>query len=275
MRAILVASALAATQARGFAMPWMCLERCGDNAANITQQLHQFAVNSTLLNVASFELFNLGPNSTLVTNNLTQVASTLRKDGIKTIAMLSSYPYPPQFLSYMRQVFTNPQPFIDACISAARQYGLNGYNVDWEPVSGNGAPTPTAQDAADYAAFLTTFSDALHKAGLIATVDVATWSPIWNFTAIAASSVDYVMTMSTYTSDFPTFQTQLSYALSTIPAGKLVVGLETVKDNNGTPYPDAELKERFDLLAAANVTRLGLWRAPVPDNWWQFLDALI
>lgn len=173
----------------------MCLERCGDNSTQITAQLQQFATNRTVLNAVSFEDFNLAANSTLFKNNLTQVAASLNSYGAETLAMVSSYPYPPEFLTWMRQVFASPQPFIDQCLAAAKREKLRGFNIDWEPTTGNGAPAPTAQDSADYAAFLDTFSKAMHAAGLVASVDVASWSPIWNFTAIAATDIDYIMTM--------------------------------------------------------------------------------
>lgn len=255
-------------------MPWLCLERCGDNSADISMQLKQFAVNSSVLNAAAFELFNLGPNSTLVVNNLTQVAGTLHGDGIPTFAMVSSYPYPPDFLLWMRQVFANPAPFIDACITAAKQYSLTGFNIDWEPTDGNGAPKPTKQDAADYVTFLDTFSKAMHGAGLKATVCVATWSEIWDIPAIAATEIDLIMDMETYTEDWTTWQTELADELATIPAAKLVVGLETVKDSNGQPYSTAELAQRFGALKAAGVRSIGVWRSGIPGNWWPFLLAL-
>jgi hypothetical protein len=56
-----------------FLMPWLCLERCGGNATTIAFDLHQIAAKSSVINAAAFELFNLGPNGTLVVNNLTQV----------------------------------------------------------------------------------------------------------------------------------------------------------------------------------------------------------
>jgi len=104
-------------------------------------------------------------------------------------SVISSYPYPPDFLSWMRQVFANPQPFIDACLSEyvlimilgffltshrALKEGYTGYNVDWEPTT-----TATSQDAILYAQFLTKFTDALHKHNKKVTVDIASWSSIW------------------------------------------------------------------------------------------------
>ncbi|RYG44081.1 hypothetical protein EON67_12165 [archaeon] len=158
----------------GIVMPWLCLERCNDTSSDIGNQLAQFSVNSSVLNAAAFEDYNLGEGGVLVKNNLTQVAGKLRGMGVATYAMVSSYPYPPQFLTWMRQVrlptrlptacqlcvcvprlvrsmksyatcqptacphvqvFADPQPFIAACIRAARTEGLTGFNIDWEPVS--------------------------------------------------------------------------------------------------------------------------------------------
>ena len=37
------------------------------------------------------------------------------------------------FLSRMEELFTNPQPFTDACVEAALSRNLTGFNVDFEP----------------------------------------------------------------------------------------------------------------------------------------------
>ena len=44
---------------------------------------------------------------------------------------LSSYPYPPDFLAWMRQLFANPQPFIDACIQQYVPFSLFS-SADWK-----------------------------------------------------------------------------------------------------------------------------------------------
>jgi len=130
--------------------------------------------------------------------------------------MVSSYPYPPQFLDWMRQVFKNPKPFIVSCASAARSNNLAGFNIDWEP-QGKG-DIPTSQDAKDYAEFLTIFSDAMHGEGIMVSVDVAGWSPIWNLTSIGQTSVDAVAFMGTYVADPGEWDKQFALATDTIPA---------------------------------------------------------
>jgi hypothetical protein len=47
-----------------------------------------------------------------------------------------------------------------------------------------------------------------------------------------------------------------------------------VQDAGGAPFTEAELTERFDALTAEGVRAVGIWRSPVPDNWWPFLRSL-
>ena len=258
--------------------PWLCLERCGDNATAIARQVGQLEEHAPLFTAAAFELYNLGARSTLVVNNLTRVSAGIAATGIPARwAMLSSYPYPPQFLAYMRQVFAQPAPFIAACVAVLKaDPTITGFNVDWEPVDGKGAPTPTSADALAYAGFLDTLAKALHAAGPYQlSVAVATWSPIWNLTAIGATDVDFVASMGTYTGGFATWRRQLGELLAAVPRSKAVVGLETTNDDNGgRPFTTDELKERFDALSSAGVRAVGIWRSPIPDNWWPFLRGL-
>jgi hypothetical protein len=90
---------------------------------------------SSIVTSVSFERYNLGPNSSLISDlsNLTDVHSYLSYLGFQTIPMISSYPYPPAFLSWMRQVFSNPTPFLSSLISEAKLWGYAGYCFDWEP----------------------------------------------------------------------------------------------------------------------------------------------
>jgi len=245
----------------------MCLERCGGNRTSILNNLRDIANHKDILTGVSFEAYNLGSGSQLVKNNLTSVHKQISALGLETLAMISSYPYPPDFLSWMRQVFANPKPFIDACISEALKEGYTGYNVDWEPTT-----QATNDDAIKYAAFLTTLSNALHQRKLKVTVDIASWSTIWNYTALAASSVDTVMDMSTYTGTLTSFVKELNKAVTMFPLTKLGVGLET--DNTATkkPYTDQELQPRFLLIESNRVQEIDIWDMPIPANWWPFLS---
>lgn len=107
----------------------MCLERCGDNSSMIMYELIQISEHRDIITGVSFEMFNLGPNSTLVQNNLTIVGPVLVAMGLETYPMVSSYPYPPEFIDWyifkyanwigyrMRQVFKDPYPFMMEAIT--------------------------------------------------------------------------------------------------------------------------------------------------------------
>jgi len=248
-------------------MPWMCLERCGDNSTMIEYELDQIATHLDVISGVSFEMFNLGPNSTLVMNNLTMVGPLLVNMGVETFPMVSSYPYPPQFIQWMRDLFQNPYPFMIDVIAACVEFGFSGVNLDFEPTVAG-----TAQDAEDYANFLTLFADELHKFNLKLTVDIAHWNTVWNWSLISESNVDYIFVMDTYTGNFTYFQKYFNQALDEIDIDKLGIGLETVNDdNNNQPFTMAELTERFQMIYSQPIQQIDIWDMPIPDEWWPFL----
>jgi len=251
-------------------MPWMCLERCGDNLGNITQQMQSIHDHLDLITGVSFEMYNLGPNSQLVKNNFTSVGPQIRQWGLETFPMVSSYPYPPDFLDWMRQLFNNPTPFINAALKEASINGWSGLNLDFEPTA-KGTP----QDAIDYANFLTKFANILHKQGLKLTIDVASWNTLWNYTLLSQSTVDRIFTMDTYTAKFSYFQQSIAKAVQQIDLNKLGIGLETVKDNNNQPFSQQEIQERFDLIAKYSVIEIDIWKMGIPDNWWSFISTFV
>lgn len=87
----------------GRVLAWMCLERCHnytqqDVAAHLQQALYLHRAG--ILQSVSFEAFNLGPDSQLELNNLSSVHAALHAAGLATYPMVSSFPYPPQFLDW-------------------------------------------------------------------------------------------------------------------------------------------------------------------------------
>ncbi|KAL0241568.1 hypothetical protein GEMRC1_006803 [Eukaryota sp. GEM-RC1] len=72
--------------------PWHCLERCGDDVPALMKQVEQ---NRDLFSVISFELFNLGPNSTLIRDSegdLSDPSDFYDKVSLPALPMISSYP---------------------------------------------------------------------------------------------------------------------------------------------------------------------------------------
>lgn len=126
----------------------------------------------------------------------------------------------------------------------------------------------TSQDAADYAAFINLFANAMHEAGKKLTMAAATWNPIWNLPLLGQTNIDKIMTMSTYTSNFTTFQKKLSEATSAVPLSKLGIGLQ---DDTNTPISDSEVKLRLSMIQAAGVQEIDIWQAPIPASWMPFL----
>eukprot|EP00042_Codosiga_hollandica_P020244 m.64952 g.64952 ORF g.64952 m.64952 type:complete len:271 (-) comp49761_c0_seq1:114-926(-) len=241
---------------------WMCLERCGGNSTTIEENLQQIADNLDVIDTVAFETYNLGPNSTLVFNdNLTDVNPALQALGVRRFAMLSSYPYPPQFLDWMMELFANPQPFTDACVEAALARNLTGFDVDFEPTV-----DATYEQAVAYGEWLTEFSLALQqRANALVTVDAATWNPLWNFTILSNTQVSKIHTMSTYTSNFNVFEEEFLDAVNHIAWDKLNIGLET------TTTDVYNLTRRFTVLENYYIPDIAIWDMPIPDTWWPFL----
>jgi hypothetical protein len=245
---------------------WMCLEFCDETQQVIDHNLKEISDNRQWLSAVSFEKYTLGPNSTLVDNKLTEVSSQITAYGLEAWPLLSSFPHPPEFIDWMRTVFQDPAPFIESCISEAKKYNYTGYNLDWEPTD-----DVTAQDGNDYAVFIDTFADALHGANLKLTADIATWSPIWNYTAIAATSTDMGISMGTYTSTDTSFTSQLNTLVTAFGPARSGVGLETVNASTNARLPLDEVTWRFQQIKASGAVEVDLWRMPVPPLWWPII----
>ena len=271
---IILAAALPLLLRAKNVMPWMCLEFCEESTEQINSNLQQLADHHTSISKVSFEKYTLGPNSELVDNELTEVNSQLLKLGFQTWPLLSSYPHPPEFINWMRQVFRNPQPFIDSCISEAEKFGYSGYNLDWEPTDGEQpVSTVTDADGLAYAQFIDIFASKLHEANLGLTVDVATWSPAWNYTALAQTGADSFVSMGTYTATDSSFSSQLQLMIDSFGPERSGVGLETVNATSLERLPLSEVAWRFDQIRASGARELCMWKMPVPPGWWPMVDA--
>jgi len=271
---VVIFSLLSVVSARR-AMPWMCLEVCNQTSAQIKGQMDQIYQNLNLFSRVSFELFNLGPNGILVRNNLTVVHKRLTSWGVETFPMISSFPYPKEFISWMRQLFNDSAAgdrFISTCIDIMLQEHFTGLNVDWEPHVG-----ATPQDALDYANFLNKFAKRAHAYGKQITVDIGGWSPIWDWKSLAATEVDKVITMSTYTNNFTRYLIELKAGINIIGAKKLGVGLSTMNLKTNQPFNLSEIQWRFDSIknAGVNIDEIDMWLAPVPDNWLPFINNFL
>mmetsp|Transcript_2899 Transcript_2899/g.4408 ORF Transcript_2899/g.4408 Transcript_2899/m.4408 type:complete len:272 (-) Transcript_2899:177-992(-) len=251
-------------------MVWMCLEFCGDESSDASMQLDQISHHTNVVSAVSFEKYTLGPNVTLVDNNLTMVSDEIIAMGLEAWPLLSSYPHPPEFMDWMREAFANPEPFIDQCVSEAEKYGYTGYNLDWEPTD-----DVTEEDGTAYAQFIEDLAEGLHKHNLKLTVDIATWSPIWNYDAMATTTADTFISMGTYTSTDSSFTTQLDLLVDAFGPTRSGVGLETVNASTGERIPLNEVQWRFKSIKESGVSEVDLWRAPVPPLWWPIIEEYL
>ena len=146
----------------------------------------------------------------------------------------------------------------------------SGWNLDWEPTGSD----VTVEDGINYAKFIDAFAKNLHLQGQTLSVDVATWSPIWNYTAISNTRVDQVISMGTYTSDDASYVNQLQLLVNAAGV-RADVGLETVNATDGTAIPYDEVLFRFDKLQDAGVNFVALWRSPVPATFWEAIRSWV
>jgi hypothetical protein len=246
------------------AMPWICLEFCQETKGQISLDVAEIERHKDILTAVSFEKYTLGPKMSLVDNELTEVNALIQKLGLEAWPLLSSYPHPPQFINWMREVFRHPQPFIDQCVLAAAKYNYTGYNLDWEPTD-----NCSDQDGLDYATFINTFAKGLHEHGLRLSVDVAQWSPIWNYTAIAETSVDIVTSMGTYTATDESWDREFDALVENF-GERAAVGLET-----DVGVTEQQLEDRFKKMQEEGIKEVDLWRLPVPAFWWPHITKFV
>jgi len=179
-------------------------------------------------------------------------------------------------LGWMRQLFNGSvyaQQFFNNAIDLAKKNNFTGWNIDWEPEDGVRGPNATAQDGLDYAQFLDTFAKVLHAENIELTVDIASWSPLWDFEHLAATGVDRLCNMDTYTGNFNLFKSKLSRSVKQIGFPLLGVGLEVLNENRNRAFNTTELYERFELLYSVDAQEIDLWDMPMSDDMWNFVDT--
>lgn len=161
-----LACAAAAASASRFIMPWMCLERCGGNQTSIQAALDDFKVHSQTLTAVSFEvgnIFNASRPAALTwlrteiqpwpklypctqqpdkPSARNQKAWTSKfSHGLQLPLPEAVHVWPAPSLrheygqvlyvcrDWMRQVFTNPKPFIHELVGEIEESGFSGVNM--------------------------------------------------------------------------------------------------------------------------------------------------
>ncbi len=155
--------------------------------------------------------------------------------------------------------------FVQNAVSAAVNSNLDGYNVDFEPSSGIQYLAP------QYGTFLTNFANAMHSKDKTLSVDVAAFDggALWNLTIEAKSTVDLILTMTTYSSSYSQFQQGLQTMLSNVPVAKIAIGFLTMSD-------DSTLAQRMSDVEATNIHCVMVWPSGssfLSDIWWGNLTS--
>ncbi|GIQ83925.1 hypothetical protein KIPB_005331, partial [Kipferlia bialata] len=243
-------------------LTWLCLERCSE--VSIDDALDQLAQYTDMVTDVSFEAYDLGYNSTLVWNRFTDVYPDLVRMGYRAWPMITtSNP------TMLRQLFEDPQPFISRAVSVALDNGYTGYNMDFEPSTGN----MTDEDGADYAAFVTMFADALHRAGMELQVIVYSWdSAFIKGDLMAQTSADRIITMDTQVGTYdPTFTDALEANIEEYGTQRLGVALDTVNPVTGLEFTEADMAQRFKSITMSGVQEIDIWQSPLPDFWADYI----
>jgi hypothetical protein len=91
-----------------------------------------------------------------------------------------------------------------------------------------------------YSAFIDYFADRLHAENLQLSVDIATWSVIWNYPAMATTKADMFISMGTYTSTDSSFTSQLDKLVTAF--GKLRLSIRLVIRFNCCTVLDGQVR---------------------------------
>lgn len=264
-------------------MIWLCLERCGDTAATITAKLDVLEKVAPLaLTAISFERYDLGNDSALIRNaGFTDVMPRVSKmknfysKPIRTMPMITT-----TNIVRMRQVFAKPEPFIDACVKEAQLYGYTGYNIDWEPEHG-----VVSTDAYYYAVFLSKLSFALGQHKLELSVDVASWSVLYNFENMSHAIYNYpnnrMITMDTYAGTDAGWTRAFDRILANVTNHDMIgIGLMNTHPSDGTPLTLQELQWRVNQIQAKKLQEIDIWvmdklLTTTDSFWWTTLNGFL
>ena len=260
-------SAAAPAQSR-YVSTWLCLEDCGASSSQIAADLAQLA-SPGVFTAAAFEAYDLLADGTVgISHQRSRVSGAIRALGLRSEAMVVAWE-----TNATRAALADAPRFIaslDAVVLAREGANLTGINLDFEP-DGNShpdGPEPTPADGVAFAAFLNHVADFLHSRGLTLSVDIATWSPFWNWALLAETRVDWLMDMESYQASWPAFEKAVTQAHKLLPADKYVAGMETHAFNA------SELEQRFALFKNLTIRKVAIWDSPVPETWLPFLAAL-
>jgi len=242
-------------------MPWMCLERCGENIKSDLDEIVR--LGPSVFPSVSIEAFDLDWGANIKDCGYSRVGPQLVNAGIMVQPMITT-----ANIGKLRDLWKDPKGFISQAMNVARNNKgwITGFNIDFEP---EGGEDPTHQDAVNFANFLDLFAKALHAEGFYLTVDIANWSPLFEDDILAKTDVDRFITMSTYSVGLDRFK-EIVKDKAAAYGKKAGIGLSTSYHFTGE-----DVKARLDVVRQANIDTFAIWQAPVPSDWDPYLKAFV
>jgi len=243
------------SEANRVVMPWMCLERCGEDIDTDLAEI--LRLGPSVYPVVSIEAYDLDWGATITDCGYSRVGPQLVNAGIKVQPMITT-----ANIDKIRQLWDDIPGFIDKAMAIAIQNKdwISGFNIDFEPEEGD---PPTENDAWNFANFVDLFARALHKEGMTLTVDIANWCTLFDDDLLAPTNVDRFITMSTYAVGLDDFKAIVKRLYNQFYTHKLGVGLCT-----GTGLTADAIQNRLDYVRLFDdIDYVGIWDTPVPSEW--------
>lgn len=252
----------AAVVAGRVVMPWMCLERCGENVQADLAQL--VALGPAVVPWVSIEAYDLTTDAKIKDCGFSRVGPQLKQAGISVHPMITS-----ANITKLRDLWKSPQTFVDMAVQIARENKawVDGFNIDFEPPMTHPA---THDDAVHFARFVELLAQALHREGLTLTVDIADWCPLFDDKLLAQTSVDSFITMSTYQVNITRYGTIVRNKIAVYGTQQAGVGLEVLPK-----FSAANIKQRLAIARRAGVDTIGVWMTPLPESWVPYLRDFV
>ncbi|MHB1907422.1 MAG: LysM peptidoglycan-binding domain-containing protein [Nitrososphaerales archaeon] len=235
---------------------------------NYSSGLSAIAAHSGAITVVSPNTYTLLDNGSFaLVSSEAEICPQVHSIGLQCVPLIQNDQYSPAGINTLLTNASLQSTFIQSAVKEAVNQSLDGYNVDFEPSYG------TLNVSNAYGIFLTNFANAMHAKNKTLSVDMASWDggALWNYSIEASSSVDIVLTMVTYNSNYTTFQQGVQAMLQNVPLDKIAIGLLTVSD-------DATLTQRIQYIESYNIPNVMVWPSYpgfLTDIWWGNLTSYV
>ena len=233
---------------------------------NYASGLNTIASHLGAITTVSPNTYTLSNSGTfIVQSTQAEICPQVHALGLKCVPLIQNDQSSPAGINILLTNSTLQATFIQKAVSTAVNSNLDGYNVDFEPSSG------TLSVATEYGTFLTNFANAMHAHGKTLSVDVASWDggALWNLAIEAHTTVNLILTMTTYNSNYASFAQGLQTIVSQVPIPKIAIGLLTVSD-------DSSLAQRMQAIEAADIHCVMVWPSYpgfLTDTWLNNLSS--